>query len=85
MKRIIFNLQNNPNEEWSLDADIQLNEDGDYTVREEQAFALIIYNLFPQLKKSKSRIKRLIVIDENDEKYCPDDFDIYGSLKRIEK
>lgn len=84
MKKIIFTLQDNPDDGWSLDADIQPNEDGDYTVREEQALAFIIYNRFPQLKKSKRRIKKLIVIDENEENYCSDDFDIYGSIKTIE-
>ena len=39
---------------------------------------------FPQLHKCNRRIKKLIVIDENDEKYSTEDFDLYGSLTKQE-
>ena len=82
MKRIIFTLQDAPDFAMRLDVDFQPTTIGDYTVREEQALANLIYSHFPELKKCKRRIKKLTVVDEDGTTYETDDFDIYGSLTK---
>lgn len=83
MKKVLFTLQDAPDFTQGLDVDIQPNENGEYTVSEEMALALLIYDRFPNLKKCNRRIKKLVVIDEVGNKYATDDFDIPGGLKFI--
>ena len=84
MKKIYFTLQDAPDCWMGLEADIQVGNDGDCTINEETAIAILINKRFPQLHKCNRRIKKLIVIDENDEKYSTEDFDLYGSLTKQE-
>lgn len=68
-----------------MDADVHFNEDGECTVKEETAIAILINKRFPQLHESNRRIKKLIIVDENNEKYSTNDFDLYGSVQKKEK
>lgn len=82
MKKITFTLQDSPDCIMGLDADFHPVTKDEYTVREEQALALLIYNRFPQLKECNRRIRKLTVTDENGETYETKDFDMYGSLTK---
>lgn len=85
MKKISFTLQDS-SDSWNLlEADLQFENDGEYTVKEETAIALLINKRFPQLLKCNRRIKKLIVVDENNEKYSTNDFDLYGSIHKHDK
>ena len=83
MKKVLFTLQDAPDYALELDVDIQPNKDGEYSVSEEIALALLIYDRFPKLKECNRRIKKLIVIDEEGSSYESNDFDIIGSLTKI--
>lgn len=85
MKKISFTLQDSPNHWMGLDAEIKFKENGECSVSEETAIAILINKRFPQLQKCNRRIKKLIVIDENNEKYSTDDFDLYGLQKQDKK
>ncbi len=85
MKKIYFTLQDAPDFIKSLDADLQVNSNGDYTIGEETAFAYLINRRFPELQKTNRRIKNLIVIDEEGNKYSTEDFDILGSTTKRDK
>ena len=82
MKKISFTLQDSPDCNMGIDVDFHPVRKDEYTVREEQALAILIYNRFPQLKECHRRIKKLTVTDENGETYETNDFDIYGSLTK---
>ena len=84
MKKIVFTLQDAPDFATAFQADIKPNEEGEYTVSEENALALLIYELFPNLKESRRRIKAIQITDELGETYETNDFDIYNSLKKKE-
>lgn len=83
MARVVFDLQDNPDSFWHLDTDINFI-DGECTVREEQALALLINERFPKLKECHRRIKKIMVVDDNGNYYESDDFDMYGSLIKKE-
>ena len=83
MKRITFTLQGTPDYIMELDCDFRPNIDDEYTVKEEDALALIIYNRFPELKKSHRRIKKLTIVDEEGKTYVTEDFDFPGNIKKI--
>ena len=85
LKKISFTLQDAPDFGTLIYADLPLGENGDCTVSEETALAILLNNKFPQLRKSHRRIKKLVVVDEEDETYSTDDFDIPGSLTKINK
>ena len=85
MSRIIFTLQDAPDFTAMFDTDLQPNTEGEYSVSEENALALLIYELFPQLKASHRRIKKLTIIDESGNIYETDDFDMYNGLKKKDK
>ena len=86
MKKVSFTLQDAPDNTMGLEVDFHPIVEGECTVREEQALALIIYDKFPRLKECHRRIKKLTVIDEDGNIYETDDFDVYGSLtKKQEK
>lgn len=84
MKKILFTLQDAPDHFMGLDVDIKPNENGEYTVREETALALLINKKFPQLYKSHRRMKQLIIIDEDKNIFKSEDFDIPGSIIKTE-
>jgi len=85
LKTISFTLQDAPDFWTSLYADLPLGENGDCTVSAETALAILLNNKFPQLRKCHRRIKNIVVIDEKDEIYSTDDFDIQGSLMKNNK
>lgn len=85
MKKVIFTLHDSSDLAAVLDVDLHSSPKDEYTVKEEQALALIINNLFPELKKCHRRIKKLMVVDEDGNTYETQDFDIYGSLALKEK
>mgnify|MGYP007104086517 CR=1 FL=1 len=82
MKKISFTLQDAPDFWTSFDADLPLGENGDCTVSEETALAILLNNKFPQLRKCHRRIKNLVVVDETGKTYATDDFDIPESLTK---
>lgn len=85
MVKIAFTLQDAPDFWQEVETDCQLlNSDEPYTVREETAIAFLLKSHFPQIYKSKRRIKNLIVKNDKGNIYTTDDFDIYGSLKKEE-
>jgi hypothetical protein len=83
MVKISFSLQDSPDDFICTDINYKI-EKNEMSVAHEQALAILINEKFPNLKKSKRRIKNLIVIDENGDLYETKDFDIYGSLKKKE-
>lgn len=85
MKKFSFTLQDAPDFWTSFIADLPLETNGDYTVKQETAIAILLNSKFPQLQKCHRRIKNLVVVDEKGDIYTTDDFDIYGSLKKQEK
>ncbi len=85
MKKISFTLQDAPDFWTSFDADLPLGENGDCTVSEETALAILLNNKFPQLRKCHRRIKNLVLVDEEGETYVTDGFDISGSLTKNNK
>ena len=84
MKKIAFTLQDAPDFVMETYANIQPNTNGEYTVAEENALAILIYEHFPQLKKCHRRIKQLIVVDEAGQKYETENFAVPGSLQKIQ-
>ena len=85
MKKVTFNLKDAPNLFLEMEIDFQPVEVGNYTVREEQLLALLIYNHFPALKECHRRIKSISVKDEDGNVYENNDFDIYGFTTKKEK
>ncbi len=85
MKIINFTLQDAPDFSMGLETDLNLPENGECTVNEETAIALIIYNRFPELRKHNRRIKHLVVVDEEGNIYTTTDFDTLGSLTKERK
>ena len=85
MKKISFTLQDAPDYVIWFDVDFHPTAEGEYSVKDEHALAILIYNLFPELKKSHRRIKNLKVIDEDGNEYETEDFDIFGSFRKKEK
>ena len=86
MVKIAFTLQDAPDFWTELNADcLSLNGDA-LTVRDEANIADLIYSRFPKLRECNRRIKNLIITDDNKGKtYATNDFDVPGSLKKIEK
>ena len=82
MKKFSFTLQDSPDFWMGFEADLPLEKDGEYSVSEENAIAILINNRFPKLKQCHRRIKNLIVVDDNGDIYSTNDFDIYGSLTK---
>lgn len=82
MKKITFTLQDTPDFMTKLYIDFHPTKEGEYTVREEQALALLIYSRFPQLRECHRRIKKLTIVDEIGETYETDDFDVYGNTTK---
>lgn len=84
MKIIKFTLQDASDFVLEADGDIQSSVNGEYTVANETALALLIYNRFPELRECHRRIKQLIVVDETGEKYETEDFSVPGSLRKTQ-
>lgn len=85
MKKFTFTLQDAPDSIMEFEGDLEFdNEKSEYTVKEETAIALLINHFFPQLRQCNRRIKNLVVIDDDGNVYTTHDFDIYGSLKKID-
>lgn len=80
MIKIVFTMQDAPDFSIGMDAELNAESGKEYSVKEEQALALLIYSRFPKLKECHRRIKKLTVVDEIGNTYETDDFDIYGSL-----
>lgn len=82
MKKVYFTLHDAPDFTTKLEFDVNLtNEEGELRSDAELAMALLINKHCPNLKDCHRRIKKLIVIDEEGQKYESDDFDVYGSLQ----
>ena len=86
MVKIAFTLQKFPEHLEEFVVDYQsLNEDEQYTVREETAIAILLNERFPKIHDNGHRIKNLTVTDDKGKTYTTDDFDIPGSLKKADE
>lgn len=81
MVKVFFSLQDAPDFYTSANMQYAIGG-GEISVSHEQALAILINEMFPNLRSCNRRIKHLIVIDENGKEYETKDFDIYGSLKK---
>ena len=83
MTKFSFSLQDAPDFWTTFECDCEFgNIGGNPAV--ENAIACLIKDRNPKLYECHRRIKKLIVEDENGNVYQTDDFDIPGSLIKIE-
>ena len=86
MIKIAFTLQDASDFWKELNVDsLSQNDNESYTVEAETAIAILLNSHFPQLRECNRRIKNLIVTDNEGNVYTTKDFDVPGSLKKIEK
>lgn len=83
MKKLYFSLHDSPDSTQVMEIDFHPCGK-EYSVSDEQALAIIINQRFPEIKNCNRRIKKLVIIDEDGKEYVTEDFDIYGSLTKIE-